>query len=206
MRYVRSSPRGHRLHLEDLEAARREHFVELAAQHGRGLAMQDLEDRAADRLFARHTLHARLALAIPDGDAIVAIDDVESDGQRVDDALRDSALAIDLLRPLDDLGLQPLRVRRLPKHRREDVGDRCKECLLLRERRRSGRAGADRVPRGIENSREQVGAVGCRRRRRGCGARHFVAGSGRNQSEARGGRRGESRTARGVGQDDRGHN
>ena len=70
--------RRHRFHLEDLKASSREHFVELAAQHRGRLPVQDLEDRATDRFISRHALHARLALAVPARDAIVAIDDVES--------------------------------------------------------------------------------------------------------------------------------
>ena len=93
------------------------------AQHLRRLAVQDLEDRAADRLLARHALHARLALAVPDRDAVLAVDHVQADRQRVDDALGDAALAVDLARALDDLALQALRVRGLPQHGGEDVGD-----------------------------------------------------------------------------------
>ena len=107
---------GTRLHLKGLESSRGEDFIELATEHRRGLAVQDLEDRSPDRVLARHALHARLALPVPDGDAILAIDHVQPDGERVDDARRHPALSIDLLGALDDLGLELLRVRGLLQH------------------------------------------------------------------------------------------
>ena len=50
--------------------------------------------RLADRFLARHALHAGFALPIPRLDAVFAVDDVESDGQRVDDALDETSLLV----------------------------------------------------------------------------------------------------------------
>jgi hypothetical protein len=153
--------RAHRFHLEDLQAARREHFIEFPSQHTGGLTMEDLEDRAADRLLPRDTLHAGLALVIPHRDAVVAIDHVEPHGERIDDALRNAALAVDLSRALDDFALESLRIGGLAKDRREDVRDRCEERPLIRTER-AGRHEyecAERVTGGVEPDDDEAGAI-----------------------------------------------
>ena len=152
------------LHLEDLQPTRGEHLIELATQHLGRLAMQDLEDRAAEGLLARHTLHARLALAIPHGDAVLAVDDVQADRQRVDDAFGDAALAIDLARAVDDLGLEALRVCSLAQHGCEDVGHGGEKRVLvgIERRRRRQHESAERITRRIEPDDEHlfVGSAG----------------------------------------------
>ena len=70
-----------RLDLELLNSPGREHVLELAAEHLGGLSMQDLEDRTTNRFLARHALHAGFPFSVPRLNAIVAIDDVESDGE-----------------------------------------------------------------------------------------------------------------------------
>ncbi len=87
---------GERLHLIFLNAARREDVVELAPQHFGRLTMEDLEDRPADRFLARDTLHSGFAFAIPCLNAILAIDHVQSERERVDDLLGEDPFAIDL--------------------------------------------------------------------------------------------------------------
>src|SRR5205085_7293847 len=110
-------------HLEDLQSSGGEHLVELAAQRFARLAMQDVEDRATDRLLTRDALHSSFALAIPDGNSILPIDHVEPNGKRVDDPFGDAAFAIDLARPLDHLRLETLGIGGLSEHGRENVGD-----------------------------------------------------------------------------------
>ena len=131
MRYVRGSPNAVRLDRELLHLPGLEHALELAAQQLRRLAMQDLEDRAADRLFARHALHPGLALAIPRLNAILAVDHVEADRQRVDDLLGESPLLVDLARPRRDLRLEAMGVLGVAERRREQVGDRGEKELVL---------------------------------------------------------------------------
>src|SRR5205823_3851148 len=118
--------------LELLHSSSREDVLELTAQHLSGLAMQDLEDRAADRLLARDTLHTRLAFAIPRLNTVVAIDDVQTNGKRIDDLRREAALLLDLHRALDDFALEASRVlcgtERCGKH----VGDDIEEHSLVR--------------------------------------------------------------------------
>ena len=97
--------------------------------------MQNLEDRATDRLIARHALHAGLALPVPSLDAILAIDDVESDRQRVDDLGGEAALLLDLHRALDDFALETPGIIGGAEGRREHIGDgEEEEALVGRER------------------------------------------------------------------------
>ena len=97
--------------------------------------MQDLEDRAADRFFARHALHAGLALAVPGLDAILAVDHVEADRQRVDDLLGEPPLLLDLARARRHFRLEPVRVFGVAQRRSEQVGDgRDEDRVLAGER------------------------------------------------------------------------
>ena len=109
------------------------------------LAMQDLEDRPADRFFARHALQPGLALAIPRLNAVLAVDHVEADRQRIDDLLGEAALLVDLARARRHLGLEAVRVLGVAQRRREQVGDRRRE--RAGPRRTASRPGrADSAP------------------------------------------------------------
>src|SRR5262249_471626 len=97
---------GRGLDRELLHLSRLEHALELAAQKLRGLPVKNLEDRSADRFFARHAVDARLALAVPRLDAIRAIDHVEADRKRIDDLLGEASLLVDLPRSRGNLRLE----------------------------------------------------------------------------------------------------
>ena len=81
--------------------------------------MQNLEDGAADRLAARDSLQTSLSFVIPCLDPILLVDDVESDGKRIDNLLDEVPLLFDLLRPGGEPGLQG---RQLGSHRSDDLG------------------------------------------------------------------------------------
>src|SRR5665213_2733416 len=81
-----------RLDVEAQDLARPKHRVELATQYFLRLSTQQLEDAAAERVVALHALHAGLARAIPRAHAILAIDDVQSERERVEDLLREMIL------------------------------------------------------------------------------------------------------------------
>src|SRR3954469_12675501 len=93
--------------------------------------MEDLEDRPSDCFFARNALHTCLALSVPHRNAVVAIDHVEPDRQRVDDPLGHLPLAIDLCGPFCDFAFEALCIRRLAKHGCEDVRDGGEEGPLI---------------------------------------------------------------------------
>ncbi len=84
--------RGLRVHFDGLDLPRRKHAIELDLQKIARLAVQHLEHLPPQRVFARHTLRAGLALAVPGADAVAPIDHVETDRKRVDDARREVAL------------------------------------------------------------------------------------------------------------------
>jgi hypothetical protein len=85
--------------------------------------MEDFEDRAADRLFARHTLHPRLALAIPCLDPVLPIDHVKAERERVDDFLGEDPLAVDLRGARLDLDLELAVLLRVRELGREEIRD-----------------------------------------------------------------------------------
>src|SRR5262249_43386765 len=91
---------------ELLHLPRCEHALELAAQQVGGLPVKNFEYRAANGLFARNALHARLAFSIPRLNAIRPIDHVQTDRQRVDDLFSEATLLIDLPRARRDFGFE----------------------------------------------------------------------------------------------------
>src|SRR6185369_1579836 len=92
--------------LDASSSSRWKYLIEFAAQHVRWLPLQDLEDRASERNVTRDALPACLALVVPRLNAVLAIDDVQADGQRIDDARDEAALLVQGARPLVDLDLQ----------------------------------------------------------------------------------------------------
>ena len=78
-----------------------------------------------------HTLHARFTLAIPSLNAVLAIDDVETDGKRIDDFGREPPLFLDLHRALDDFTLEATRVLGGAQRRRKHVGHDIEEDALV---------------------------------------------------------------------------
>ena len=131
MRNVRSSPVALDSIWNVCDPPGREHLVELAAQQLGGLAVQDLEDRPADRLLARHALHSGLALAVPGLNAVFAVDHVETDGKRVDDLLGEATLLLDLLRAEAHLDRHLLRVLGVGDRRGQQVGNGGEDNALL---------------------------------------------------------------------------
>jgi hypothetical protein len=73
-----------------------EHPVELGLQLLRRLAGEYFEHPTADDFVPPEARSADLALAVPDLDAVVAIDHVEADRQAVDDQTDEPALLSDL--------------------------------------------------------------------------------------------------------------
>ena len=81
-----------------LDLAGLEDPVELGAQLRRRLAGEHVEHRPADDVVAAEALGARLALAVPALDAVVAVDDVEAERQAVDDEAGEAPVLLDLAR------------------------------------------------------------------------------------------------------------
>jgi hypothetical protein len=98
-----------------------EHPVELALEELARLAVQHREHLAPHRVLAPHALRTGLPLAVPGADVVRAIDDVEPDGERVDNARREVALRLDLARAQRHLRGQVLRQFRARDHGSEDV-------------------------------------------------------------------------------------
>ncbi len=93
--------------------------------------MEDLEDRLADRLVARHALHPCFTLPVPRLNAVFPVDDVQPDWQRVDDALGEAALFVDLSSAELDLDGELARVLGVREEGREQVGQCPEEDALL---------------------------------------------------------------------------
>ncbi len=145
---------GERLHLVFLDAPGRADIVELAPQHLRRLPVEDLKDRPADRFLTRDALHAGFTLAIPRLNAVLPIDDIETERQRVDDLLGEDALAVDLDRAGLDFNLELAAFLRVRELGREKIGDGGHEHPLVSAQR----------PR--HAYRERAGASGTRPDRR----------------------------------------
>ena len=124
--------RSTRLDLKLLHPASSQDVLELAAEHVGRLSVQDLEDRAANRLLARHALHTGFAFAVPRLNPILPIDHIQPDGQRIDDLGGESALLLDLHRTFDNLTLEAASVFRSTERRGEHVGDDVEEDALIR--------------------------------------------------------------------------
>jgi len=90
-------------------SSRREHAIEFELQQVARLAVQNLEHFPPQRLFPGHTLRPRLPFAVPGTDAVSAIDGVQADRQRVDDARGEVVLGFELPRAQGDLGCEVLR-------------------------------------------------------------------------------------------------
>ena len=65
------------VHLHLLDLAGREDAIELELEQLAWLAVEHLEDFAAQRILARHALRAGLTLAIPGADPVATIDHVQ---------------------------------------------------------------------------------------------------------------------------------
>ncbi len=91
--------------------------IELVAELVGRLPGEHLEDRAADHGVPPQPLGARLPLAVPDLNAVLAVHDVEPDRQTVDDETGEAAVLLDLARLGDHLARQVLR-----ELQRRDVG------------------------------------------------------------------------------------
>jgi hypothetical protein len=167
--------------------------------------VQDLEDRPADRVVARYALHAGLALSIPRLNAVLAVDDVQPDGKRVDDPFDEAPLLVVLLRPQGDLDLQLMRALGMLEPRYEHVGDgaQCEVVLGVeasrhakRDRTESllvaGHEGPNDKPVALRDAaREQrAHVIGARRRVCGCGEPVEASGRERPEHALIGGQRG----------------
>ncbi len=75
-----------RIHLDGLDLACLEHPIKLELEQLARLTVQHLEHFTPQRVLARHTLGARLALAVPRPNAIAPIDHVQADREGVDEA------------------------------------------------------------------------------------------------------------------------
>ena len=100
--------RGLRLHLHLLQLAGLEHAVELSLQEVPGLPVEHVEDHATHGVLARHPLRARLALAVPRTDLVVAVDHVQTDGEGVDDLRGEAPLRFHLVCTERNLGREIL--------------------------------------------------------------------------------------------------
>ncbi len=98
-----------RVHFNLLDLTGFEDAVELLFQQVARLAVENLEDLAAQRVLARHPLRARFALAVPGPDPVIAIDHVQADRQRIDDAGHEVVLRFELAGPQGDFRRQVLR-------------------------------------------------------------------------------------------------
>ena len=152
---VRAVPR--RLGLVLMQLTRCEHRVVFPPQRLRALAVEHLEDRAAEGFAARDALETGLARVVPCLDPILAIDDVESHGERIDDLFNEVALRFDFAGARAQLTLQ------LAKRLAHGIHD---------GRRRVVRRAGDALERGGQR-RERAPRV----RRRPTVAPHFSFGS-----------------------------
>ena len=83
--------------------------------------MQHFEDELPDGVLARHALRAHFAVAVPGLDAILAIDDVEAERQRVDDARGEPSLGFHFARAAGDFSRQAMNVFGVRELGREQV-------------------------------------------------------------------------------------
>ena len=113
--------RRRRFHFDLLQLAGVEHAVEFPLQQLPWLAVEDLEDLPAHGVLARHALRPALALAVPRPDHVGAVDDVQADGEGVDDARREIALGLDLAGAQRDFGGEVLRQLGRGDHRCQDL-------------------------------------------------------------------------------------
>ena len=99
--------------------------------------MENLEDRAADRLFARYALDTDLAFAIPRLNAIRTVDHVETDGERIDDLLDEAALFYMKARGIGHEEARQMLIEAFVKEALEPIGPAAlREHLLSRLARR----------------------------------------------------------------------
>ena len=140
--------------------------------------------RLPDRFLARHALHAGLALSIPRLHAVFAVDDVESDRQRVDDPLDEAALLVVLPRAQRDLDLELPRPLGVGEPRDEHVRDHAQDEMVFdAERGRSTeRNGAEWLKligeEGPDDDAVRLGEVGGEQRAHLVGLRCLVSGGG----------------------------
>ena len=134
-----------RLDRELLHLSRLEHVLELAAQQLGGLAMQDLENRPADRFLARHALQSRSRACDSTPECGTRGRSRTGRRQRIDDLLGEAALLVDLARARRDLRLEAMRVLGAAERGREQIGDGGRETPRPR-RTACGRAARTRAP------------------------------------------------------------
>ena len=89
---------GRALLLDALDLAGLEGASELAFERRTRLARQHIEDATAQRIPTRHTLTAKLAVAIPSDDAMRAINCVERHRQTINDRFGETTLCFCLSR------------------------------------------------------------------------------------------------------------
>jgi hypothetical protein len=113
-----------------LDLAGAEDAVELLLELLGGLAREHLEDRPPHDLVAAQALGAGLALAVPDLDTVVAVHDVESERQAVDDEAGEAPVLFDLARLGHHLAGQVLGELERPQIGSEDVADHAERLPL----------------------------------------------------------------------------